>query len=322
MTDPTPAAGRRYSILVVDDESETAELLRIACREMPYDIIEASDGEAGLKAATAEHPDLILLDLMMPGIDGITVAKKLKNDPRSRNIPIILLTSVKETDTKVQAFAAGADDFINKSFKWEEIEARIASMLRKRDFLLLLESKIKNLTATNKQLEELMVLDEKTGLHNFGEFQRRLKAEWNRAERYKIPLSLILFDLDKFKQVNDTRGHQAGDRTLQEFAMLVTGGARANDVAARYGGEEFAIILPHTEDEMAVRVAERIRIAVSEFVFLEESGPLHITVSGGVATYHGSADIKSVEDLVRAADRALYQAKDLGRNRIVQHQPV
>jgi two-component system cell cycle response regulator len=322
MTEPTPAAERRYSILVIDDEPPTAELLRVACKNKPYDILEVNCGEAGLMAAAAEYPDLILLDLMMPDIDGITVAQSLKNDPRCRNIPIILLTSVKDTDAKVQAFAAGADDFINKSFKWEEIEARIASMLRKRDFLLSLESEVKNLTATNKHLEELMVLDAKTGLHNFGEFQRRLRAEWNRAERYKIPLSLILFDLDKFKEVNDTRGHQAGDRTLQQFSTLVTGGARANDVAARYGGEEFAMILPHTDGEMALRVAERIRRAVSEFLFLEESSPLHITVSGGVATYHSSPDIESVDALVGAADRALYQAKERGRNCIVQHQPV
>jgi len=163
------------------------------------------------------------------------------------------------------------------------------------------------------------VLDEKTGLHNFREFQRRLRAEWKRSERYSIPLSLVLFDLDHFKQVNDSLGHQAGDRALQEFATLVTGGARANDVTARYGGEEFAMILPHTDGEMAVLVAERIRRAVSEFVFFEESGRLHITVSGGVATYHGSPDIKSVDDLVRAADKALYQAKSRGRNCVVQH---
>jgi diguanylate cyclase (GGDEF)-like protein len=322
MTDPTPAAGRRYSILVVDDEMETAELLRADCREKPYDIIDAKNGEEGLKSVATEHPDLILLDYMMPGMDGITVARKIKSDPLSRNIPVILLTSYKGTDATVQAFEAGADDFVHKPFKWEVIEARIASMLRKRDFLLSLESTVVNLTATNKQLEELMVLDEKTGLHNFGEFQRRLKAEWKRAERYKIPLSLILFDLDKFKQVNDTLGHQAGDRALQEFATLVTGGARANDVAARYGGEEFAIILPHTDGEMALRVAERIRLAVSEFLFLGEQRPLRITVSGGVATYQSSPDIKSVDALVRAADRALYQAKERGRNRIVQHQPI
>jgi len=161
-----------------------------------------------------------------------------------------------------------------------------------------------------------------TGLHNFRAFQQRLKEEWNRAKRYEIPLSLILFDLDRFKEVNDSRGHLAGDQVLKEFAMLVTGGARANDVAARYGGEEFAIILPHTDAERAMRVAERIRQAVSEFVFLADSRPLHITVSGGVATYHASPDLKSVDDLVGVADKALYRAKKSGRNRTIQHQPA
>jgi diguanylate cyclase (GGDEF)-like protein len=322
MSEPTTAARRRYRILVIDDEPDTAELLRTECREKPYDISEARDGESGLKAVADEHPDLILLDYMMPGMDGIEVAKKINGDPRFRNIPVILLTSYKGTDATVQAFEAGAEDFVNKSFEWEEIEARIASALRKRDLLLSYESTVADLTASNKQLEEWAVQDDMTGLHNFRAFQKRLKAEWQRAKRYEIPLSLILFDLDRFKEVNDSRGHLAGDQVLKEFAMLVTGGARANDAAARYGGEEFAIILPHTDAERALRVAERIRLAVSEFVFLEDSRPLHITVSGGVATYHASPDLKSVDDLVRAADRALYKAKKSGRNRTVQHQPV
>jgi diguanylate cyclase (GGDEF)-like protein len=320
MTDPTPASERRYRILVVDDETETADLLRVECRGKPYDILEAKCGKDGLQSASADMPDLILLDYMMPDIDGISVARSLKDDQRTQHIPILLLTAYKGTDATVQAFEAGADDFVHKPFKWEEVEARISSMLRKRDAMLVMRAERDELATQKKQLEELMVLDEKTGLHNFGEFRRRLQAEWKRAERYNIPLSLILFDLDRFKEVNDKRGHQAGDQTLQEFAMLVTGGARANDVAARYGGEEFAIILPHTDGEMAARVAERIRMAVSEFVFLEESDPLHITVSGGVATYHSKSDLRSIDELVRAADQALYRAKERGRNCIVQHQ--
>jgi diguanylate cyclase (GGDEF)-like protein len=319
MQKPTPAPERRYRILVVDDDPQTAELLRADCKHKPYDILEADGGERGLQMAAAQNPDLILLDLRMPDIDGISVALTLKSNALTRNIPVILLTAVRDVDAKVQAFEAGADDFVTKPFEWDEVDARIASMLRRRKVLVSLESTVENLSKTNKELEELLVLDEKTGLHNFREFQRRLKAEWQRAERYRIPLSLILFDLDRFKRLNDSLGHQAGDRALQEFATLVTGGARANDVAARYGGEEFAIILPHTDGEMALRVAERIRMAVKEFLFLEDRSPTRITVSGGVATYHSSSDIESVDDLVRAADVALYQAKDRGRDCVVQH---
>jgi diguanylate cyclase (GGDEF)-like protein len=165
------------------------------------------------------------------------------------------------------------------------------------------------------------MVDEKTGLYNFREFQRRLREEWQRAERYTVPLSVVFFDLDHFKRVNDTLGHQAGDRVLKEFAMLATGGARANDIAARYGGEEFAVILPHTDGEMAVRVAERIRRAVAEFEFDAGESPTRITVSAGVATLTAKREVSSVDDLVRAADAALYEAKELGRNRVVVARP-
>jgi diguanylate cyclase (GGDEF)-like protein len=132
-----------------------------------------------------------------------------------------------------------------------------------------------------------------------------------------VPLSLVFFDLDHFKQINDTLGHPAGDRILEEFAVLATGGARANDIAARYGGEEFAVILPHTELSMALRVAERIRQAVDTFTFNADESPTHVTVSGGVATFPGGEGIDSMDALVRAADAALYRAKDQGRNTIV-----
>ncbi len=162
------------------------------------------------------------------------------------------------------------------------------------------------------------MVDDKTGLYNFRAFQRKLAEEWQRAKRYTVPLSLVFFDIDQFKRVNDTLGHPAGDRVLEEFSTLVTGGARANDVAARYGGEEFAVILPHTDAEMAVRVAERIRRAVQEFVFLEGDTPTQITVSAGVATMPTTPGVDSMDALVRAADEALLAAKDRGRNRVVE----
>jgi two-component system cell cycle response regulator len=131
-----------------------------------------------------------------------------------------------------------------------------------------------------------------------------------------------MLDLDHFKRVNDSLGHQAGDRVLREFATLVAGGARANDVAARYGGEEFAVILPHTDAAMAARVAERIRTAVREFVFLEDEQPVRVTVSAGVATYPSTPDLDSADALLRAADLALYAAKESGRDRVVRDDPA
>jgi len=305
-------------ILVIDDDPATSQVVRSWFKSGPYEILDADNGERGLDLARSRRPDLILLDLRMPGIDGLAVAGELKSDPGTQAIPILMLTACRDVDTKVKAFSTGADDYITKPFEVEEVEARIRSMLKKRLLLVGMESTIQELTDTNQELEQLLMVDEKTGLYNFREFRRRLREEWARASRYNTSLSLVFLDIDDFKKLNDTLGHPAGDRVLAEFATLVVGGARANDFAARYGGEEFSIILPHTVAEMAVRVAERIRRAVEEFLFDEDETPTRITVSAGVATYPSTRGVDSVDELVRAADVALYQAKDQGKNCVVQ----
>ena len=307
---------RTPRLLVVDDDPATAQLIRQWFADS-MDVLDAVDGKQGLKRAFESRPDLLLLDLRMPGLDGIAVAQQLKSDSRTRAIPIVVLSACRDAESKVEAFSAGADDYMTKPFEVQEIDARVRSMLRKREALINMEHAVRDLTSTNERLEQLLMVDEKTGLYNFREFQRKLKAEWSRAERYGMPLSLVFFDLDHLKQINDTLGHPTGDKILGEFAVLATGGARANDIAARYGGEEFAVILPHTELDMALRVAERIRRAVDCFTFNANDSPAHVTVSGGVATYPGGEGIDSMDALVRAADAALYRAKDGGRNKVV-----
>ncbi len=313
-----PGHERPASILVVDDDPQTAGLLRRWFDASRYTIHEAADGAEGVEAAVELQPDLILMDLKMPGLDGISAARTLKSRRETEAIPVVLLTACRDTEAKVEAFGAGADDYVVKPFEFGEIDARVRVLLDRSRHLRSLESRIRNLADSNRNLEQLLMVDEKTGLYNFREFQRRLRAEWERSTRYAVPLSVVFLDLDRFKQLNDTLGHQAGDRVLQEFATLVTGGARANDIAARYGGEEFAVILPHTDAEMALRVAQRIRRAVAEFQFLEDESPTRVTVSAGVATYPSDPRIDSVDALIRAADEALYKAKDAGRNRVIQ----
>jgi two-component system cell cycle response regulator len=308
----------QYSILVIDDDSGTARLARSWFNSEQYEVLSAPDGEAGLAMIDAKLPDLILLDLSMPKVDGIEVAKRLKQNMRTRSIPIVVLTASRNLNTKVITFDIGAEDFVTKPFEMEEVAARIKRLLNKQTQLNKLEVEVQDLTDQKDQLEDLLMLDEKTGLYNFREFQKRLRQEWSRASRYNVPLSLVFFDLDHFKQVNDRLGHQAGDEALREFATLVTGGARENDLAARYGGEEFAVILPHTEAPMAMRVADRIRRAVAEFAFLSETTHLQLTVSAGVATYPSTPELDTVDMLIRAADEALYSAKDRGRNRVVE----
>lgn len=305
-------------ILVVDDDPQTARLVREWYKNQPFVILEAVDGEEGVLRAASDHPDIILMDLMMPRTNGFDASRRLKASAATRNIPVILLSAKRDPQTKRQGFdEAGIDDYVEKPFDFDEVDARIRAMLRKRELLLTLETRNRELQTSNAQLEELATIDSKTGLANYRVFVKRLHEEWVRAERYGQALSLVMLDLDDFKRVNDSLGHQAGDRALREFAMLVSGGARATDLPARYGGEEFAVLLPHTEGERAERVADRIRAAVADFSFLEPDHPIKITVSAGVATFPGNAAIASAEHLVSAADRALYAAKKAGKNRVV-----
>jgi len=304
-------------ILVVDDDPRTAELVRGWYKDAPYRILEASDGEDGLRCAASERPDIILMDFMMPRLDGFEATRRLKANPATAGIPVILVSAHREGPVKREGFDSGADDFVVKPFEFDDVDARIHAMLKKRELFLALESSNEELKASNAQLEELATTDEMTGLANYREFVKKLREEWLRSERYGQALSLVMLDLDDFKRVNDSFGHPAGDRVLREFAMLMHGGKRATDLAARYGGEEFAMILPHTGGERAVGVAERIRAAVEDFTFLEPDHPTKVTVSAGVATYHASAGIVSAEQLVSAADRALYAAKSAGKNRVV-----
>jgi diguanylate cyclase (GGDEF)-like protein len=313
----TSVEQRQRTILVIDDDPSTAQVVRKWYGKQPYEVVDAEGGESGLETADRARPDVILLDLKMPGVDGIAVARKLKSDPATRAIPILLLSACKDVGSKLEAFNAGADDYVTKPFEFQELDARIQVLLSRREMLSGLESRIADLNDHNEELEKLLIVDERTGLYNLRHFQQKLREEWSRADRYGGPLSLILFDLDDFKKINDTHGHPAGDEALRQFASLVQGGARTSDVAARYGGEEFAVILPHTDGPMAARVAERIRAAVEAFEFMIGGKRLRFTVSGGIATFPSVPEMDSTDALISAADTALYEAKRLGKNRVV-----
>ena len=306
---------RTATILVVDDDADTIATITDWLTRQDYCVLAAATGKQALATAHEQRPDLVLLDAGLPDLDGITVASRLRADRRTSLTPIIFVTGRKDTKYKVACFEAGADDYVTKPFDFIEVETRLRAVLKKKELRDELQRANRALRRANRALKKLLITDEKTKLHNFRYFQERIGEEFRRAVRYDSALSCIMLDLDHFKDINDTLGHRIGDRVLEEFGRILTDSAREIDLVARYGGEEFIVILPHTDGPRAFTVAERIRRNTVTGTFTASEAPLKLTVSCGVATFPTNPDIRSEEDLVRAADRALYAAKEAGRNR-------
>lgn len=298
-------------ILVVDDNQDNIEIIATRLRFRGYEILEATDGRQALSLVRECAPDLLLLDVMLPDIDGYEIARRIKGATDLPYIPIILVTARDSTEDKVTGLDAGADDYLTKPIDFPELEARVRSMLRIKRLQDELEEK-------NRELERLSISDGLTGLFNHRHIHELLSEEWDRVERTNDCMSVAMFDLDRFKSVNDTYGHQAGDRVLIELAGILRETARDIDRLGRYGGEEFMALLPETCIEEAAVFVERVRREVGRTHFdIGGAEPLHMTISAGVASYpHGS--ISSVETLVRLADDALYAAKAAGRDRVVR----
>jgi two-component system cell cycle response regulator len=302
-------------ILVVDDNRDNVEIIATRLRFRGYDIDEASDGAAALERVKQNPPDLILLDVMLPDIDGYEISRRIKGDPETPFIPIILVTARDTTQDKVAGLDAGADDYLTKPINFPELEARVRSMLRIKK----LQDEIER---QNRELERLSISDGLTGLFNHRHIHALLNEEFERVGRTGERLTLAMFDLDRFKSVNDTHGHQAGDRVLEQFADILRESAREIDRIGRYGGEEFMVLLPDTSIDDAEVFVERVRREVARRPFnIGGSEPLRMTTSAGIATYPHER-INSPETLVRIADEALYTAKTTGRNRVVRFDRV
>ena len=298
-------------ILVVDDNADNVEIIATRLRFRGYDIVEAVNGEQALNSVKEDAPDLILLDVMLPDIDGYEISRRIKNDPDLAFIPIILVTARDSTQDKVAGLDAGADDYLTKPINFPELEARVRSMLRIKRLQDELEEK-------NEELERLSISDGLTGLFNHRHIYDLLHEEFERADRTGERLTVAMFDLDRFKAVNDNYGHQAGDRVLEQFAEILRESAREIDRLGRYGGEEFIALLPDTGIDDAFVFVERVRREVARRPFnIGRTEPLNMTVSCGVATYPHDL-IADPETLVRYADEALYAAKSAGRNRAMR----
>jgi two-component system, cell cycle response regulator len=306
-------------ILVVDDHPDNVQVLRARLEARGYLVDEAGDGEEALERVyTPPPPDLILLDIMMPKIDGLEVVRRIKSDPTLPFIPVIMQTALDTTENVVQGLDAGADDYIAKPIKFSELDARVKSLLRIQSLQASLEQREKELSVANAQLLIMSSTDALTGVANRRSLEERLHDMWEHSQRLHEPLSLVMCDIDHFKHVNDDYGHQAGDAVLQQFATLLQAEAREIDKVGRYGGEEFVLLLPGTVLDAAVTFAERIRERVEKYAFTFENGQsVHRTMSCGVAA-RPHPRVGDQDALIKAADDALYVAKETGRNRVVR----
>src|SRR5882672_358218 len=310
--------GNHYKILIADDREDNLGLLREWLSSQDYYVRCARDGREALELARQDPPDLILIDKVMPEVDGLSVARELKKEERFSTVPIIVLTGRDDTRRHSIFDDTGADDLLMKPFTYEEVETRVRTMLKKREVFRALERANEELRLANERMARLVTYDEKTGLYNYRHFMERLADEFKRARRYANRLTLAMFDIDHFKEVNDRFGHPAGDRVLKGFGEIMVRSSRETDIIARYGGEEFVALLPQTTAVHGQRLAERIRRVTEADRFHGADAPepiIRITVSAGVATFPLNDRIQRPESLVKAADDALYRAKGAGRNR-------
>jgi len=295
-------------VLIVDDSRLIAHVAKTILTGRGHEVFLAQDGQAGLEAAKAEQPDIILLDLIMPVMDGYEVCLALKEENSTKDIPVIMLTSKAEPADKVKGLEMGALDYVTKPFDEGELLARVNTQLRLKELYEALQEK-------NQQLQELANRDGLTGLYNHRYFHEQLSKDFLRAKRYHEFMSCVLLDIDYFKKFNDTHGHQTGDIVLSTLGNVITESIRDSDFAARYGGEEFALVLYHTDGSTAVDVAQRLRQMVENCEVRDNDKVLRVTISVGVATFPHE-EISDSKRLIECADKALYRAKENGRNRV------
>lgn len=292
---------RLPTVLVVDDEPINIEILAEILGEL-YEIVFATSGTEALEMASSLHPDLILLDVVMPDMDGYEVCARLQELPRVADIPLIFVTSQDDYLAELRGLELGAVDYISKPISPPVVKVRVRNQIE--------------LKIARENMARLADTDGLTGLYNRRYFDQMLSGECSRLSRSQGCLSLILLDVDFFKQFNDTYGHQAGDDCLRGIGDVVQATLkRACDRGARYGGEEFACILPETDHIGAVRVAEELRATIAALMIPHATSPVapYVTVSLGVVTDYGVTECLP-QHLVALADKHLYAAKAAGRN--------
>jgi two-component system cell cycle response regulator len=304
---PTPFEPRRQPvILVVEDDERIIKICATVLGTGGYQVVSAPDGAGMFVAIEREAPDLIILDLMLPGMDGVEILAKIKEMPLARDVPVIILTAIGDLKTKVKTLYIGADDYLVKPVSSLELLARVRANLRKHDY----ERRLKY------QLDQSFVesiTDPLTGLYNRRYLESTLERELALHRRNGQPLCLLMLDIDGFKAINDAHGHPAGDAVLSELAAIFKIELRTSDLAVRMGGDEFLVVLPDARMEQAAAIAERLRGAVA-MLAIPALGSEHPTVSIGVC--QAGDEEGGMAALLKKADEALYRAKTEGKNRV------
>jgi len=304
MESPSNLKNPKGKVLIVDDAPDTLEIIQKLLSYEGYEIILASTGEEGVKRVEEERPDVVLMDINLPGIDGTEALRRIRRINPIQSV--IMLTAFATVENAILALKEGATDFIKKPFENEHLIHIVNQSLEKYRTL-------KEKEKLEEEVRRLSITDDLTGLYNYRHFFKTLESELVRLKRQKTSLSLLMFDLDNFKRYNDSCGHLEGDRVLKKIGEIIKHSIRNNvDSGYRYGGDEFAALLIGASVDQALTIADRIRSSI------EDSGFKNITVSVGLAEFQDNFDL---ERFVKSADDAMYVAKHSGGNRIYTNIP-